>query len=726
MSFLFCSWATDKGGDEAGEEEEIPDSDEVHPGLKNTTSDNVKKVGNNEIENGSYNGEDNENENNKSLKNGDSKDEPSEKNPPFFVMWKKPGDDEYVSDKDDEDGNEEETTDDQLVEEKSKDETENTNMNNGNNVESHADVDNNENGPASNGMIFNVMWKDPDKEDEYVSSSNEEELDNEDYDADDAGDGDDLAENASTSSEIVGDKPNGHDPNDPLAEKPEEDIFDSIAKSVSKNMTTLFCDYDEFDIKPNVSDNENDVGYGGVEMNGNDDFETFTARSRSRSGSVRSSKSFQSMTDSDKETRRSQREVPKKNYDLLFSKPKPLSKYFDPTTFIDKTLYKTRPCDVKIKKTKFNVRDWESLLPQRKKRKQNDEDLPLSKRKKLLKTETKKPPKPRSTKSIDKREGNVENVGPISGKYQGVCKYVRKQCPLCWNFWNVSQAFGQHVIQQTCQKTDACQLLDSDDKDIEDGSMKTFLSVRTATNRNDTYVDSSHVPSLKLLCRGSLVGKNSTSDVAVSVKEGLEIYHTLVLPGNGDESAFFKYFQSMGRITIVASFKQYERLCRDPLKVAIYLEKKISRSRVKGGHKNINCINWVQKYNYFLKLPLHDMFLSITKDGYRVLEVPEDGAIRLLCLVCNKMGCTGCIAVPEKKEKKKLPEPSKKKNKKKAKNKKNNKNIKNGKSAASPIIPNLKLHKCKGCKKYLKNVAALKSHVKACSKAMTKKHKKKR
>merc|ERR1711973_158277 len=162
-----------------------------------------KKVGNNEIENGSYNGEDNENENNKSLKNGDSKDVPSEKNPPFFVMWKKPGDDEYVSDKDDEDGNEEETTDDQLVEEKSKDETENTNMNNGNNVESHAVVDNNENGPASNGMIFNVMWKDPDKEDEYVSSSNEEELDNEDYDADDAGDGDDLAENASTSSEIV-------------------------------------------------------------------------------------------------------------------------------------------------------------------------------------------------------------------------------------------------------------------------------------------------------------------------------------------------------------------------------------------------------------------------------------------------------------------------------------------------------------------------------------------
>jgi len=232
------------------------------------------------------------------------------------------------------------------------------------------------------------------------------------------------------------------------------------------------------------------------------------------------------------------------------------------------------------------------------------------------------------------------------------------------------------------------------------------------------------------LCRGSLVGKNSTSDVAISVKEGLEIYHTLVLPGNGSESAFFKYFQTMGRITIVASFKQYERLCRDPLKVAIYLEKKISRSRVKGGHKNINCINWVQKYNYFLKLPLHDMFLSITKDGYRVLEVPEDGAIRLLCLVCNKMGCTGCIAVPEKKVKKKLPEPAKKKNKKKVKNKnnkskKNSKNVKSGKNAASPIIPNLKLHKCKGCKKYLKNVAALKSHAKACCKAMAKKHKKK-
>ena len=64
--------------------------------------------------------------------------------------------------------------------------------------------------------------------------------------------------------------------------------------------------------------------------------------------------------------------------------------------------------------------------------------------------------------------------------------------------------------------------------------------------------------------------------------------------------------------------------------------------------------------------------------------------------------------------------------KKKVNNKKDNhkKKIKskNNKHDDDAIgVPNLKLHKCKACKKYFKNVAALKSHVKAC-KVKHKKH----
>merc|ERR1712048_25969 len=113
------------------------------------------------------------------------------------------------------------------------------------------------------------------------------------------------------------------------------------------------------------------------------------------------------------------------------------------------------------------------------------------------------------------------------------------------------------------------------------------------------------------------------------------------------------------------------------------------------------------KYDYFLKLPIHDMFLSITKDGYRVLEVPDSGKIRVLCLVCNSMACNGCVGAKPEKNKNNLESA-----------KKVNKNVKKKVKNSASIVPPLQLHKCKSCKphKYFKNVAALKSHKKACLK----------
>ena len=720
MSFLYCSWASDsKEPAEEEEDEKETSEDLIHPSLKKpfvvTPAKESKKQ--NGEESVQCNGD---SESKEIVTNGEVKEDKVENKPPFFVMWKNPEQEEEVeSDKDEDSDNENE----QDVKENSKEELKPSEsvITEEETKEEEKEKTLEEEPKPSNQPIFFSVWKDPNKEDEYVSSSSESEYE-EDNDNSEINGDNDVNDNASVKSEKKDDDP----PAETNGKDEEEDLFDSIAKSVSKNMTTLFCDYDDFEIKQNHSDdndNYNDNDIGGVEMNGRDDFDALSTKSRSRSGSVRSMKSNKSIKDSDSESRRSAREKPKIKYDLLFTKPKPISKYFEPGTFLDKSLYKTHRCDVKIKKMKLQVRDWKSLLPPKKRKKNDQDEMPLSKRKKLFKTETKKPPKPRGTDSISKRANPVPV--PATG-YQPVCKYVCKQCPLCWNFWNVSQPFGQHVLNQTCQKTETRPMSTTDTGD------KVFLSVHTATNKTDSYVATSHVPSLKLLCRGSLVGKNSTSDVAITVKEGLEYYHSLMWQGSAEDSDMFQYVRKMGRITIVSSMKQYEKLCRDPLKIAIYLEKKISRTRVKYGSKSPTTNKWVEKYNYFLKLPLHDMFLSITKDGYRVLEVPDSGKIRLVCLVCNNMTCCGCKQDKKKKLKeaqsiqKNKVKSKKKVIKKKVNNKKDNhkKKIKskNNKHDDDAIgVPNLKLHKCKACKKYFKNVAALKSHVKAC-KVKHKKH----
>ena len=710
MSFLFCSWAKNEEEVEKEEEDEEEEDKESVAYLKDAEkiyNEALKK----KSEPASVSPVKQPTEELQPLRNGNSKPPEEEKDKPFFVMWKRPEEEESENEECDEEINERLKT--SPLPSPVKETREKTLPDNPTVLEEKS-ITENGGEEKSSSMFAHVVWKDPNKEDEYITSSSSEEEEEEDL----ASNQEDSMVNNDDENELKTcdsktDKHNGHGENTKKDYDDDDDIFDSIAKSVTKSMTTLFCDYDDFDIKPVVSDDDtnNDVGF---EMNGRDYHEerkrqrSLSSGVRSRSGSVKSQRS-QSNTDSDTGARRTstREKKPKKNYDLLsptkFSKPKPVTKYFDdPSIFLDKNLYKTHRCDIKIKNMKLQVNDWDSILPPRRKRRVEDADeMPLSKRKKL--TPLSKPARPRGTDSITKRSQGLVS----DGKYHSVCKFVRRQCPLCWNFWNCSQPFGQHVINQTCQKTDIT--TPRDDSSMATLGEMTFLSVNTANIKTDSYVETSHVPSLKLLCRGSMVGKNSTSDVPMPVKEGLELYHSLVLPGRGGESRFWAFLAKTGRITLVSSLREYERLCRDPLKIAIYLEKKISRSRAKYGAKHSNTANWVEKYNFFLKLPLHDLFLSITKDKFRVLEAPSDGKICLICLVCNKMTCSGCQQAKKSKETRNTEMVKKVKKKKPSKKKVDTKKHKNNhqmdKKKGKAVIPPLKLklspHKSGHGQKYL-------------------------
>ena len=57
-------------------------------------------------------------------------------------------------------------------------------------------------------------------------------------------------------------------------------------------------------------------------------------------------------------------------------------------------------------------------------------------------------------------------------------------------------------------------------------------------------------------------------------------------------------------------------ICREPLKIAIYLERKISLARAKLGSRHTRTKGWVAKYTTLLKLPLHDLFL-VAASPYR-------------------------------------------------------------------------------------------------------------
>ena len=690
MSFLFCSWATE--GVEDNEEHSETEEEKTKNDIASSDSKKISEDSK-EIKKGEINGE------------LVSKKKEDVKEPSMFILWK-----DSSRDYESEDGEEEENT----TAEPTKEEEEAPVTTNG--IKENGDVDNKEeekeDNPPVKAPMFFAVWKDPNKEDEYVSESSSEDLSDNNADEDE--------EASPVVEEDLMDKPGkgveGPQSNlfDSLMGETNgnDDLFNSIAKSVSNQMTTIFCDDDEdFDIK-RYDDSDNENGAEDYNDAADDDIQldsvSFANGMRSRSASSHSlARSMQSSS-----SERSLRPKQEKNYDV-FSKPKKISKYFQPGTFLDKTLYNTHRCDVQIKKFKLQIKDWEDLAPSRQKRKvvEADEDLPLSKRRKMMKASVKKEPKPRSLNSITKREEKAD----VEACYNGVCKFVKAQCPLCWNFWNLSQPYGQHVINQTCQKTDISPSVG--DVELGAGENTKFIRVHPATSRTDSFVSTSRVPSLKLLSRGSLPGGNSTSDVGVmSVKEGLEYYHSLVQPGNTDETNLFRYISGLGKITLVSSVKQYERLCRDPLKVAIYLEKKISRSRARLNSRHLLTRNWVEKYEFFLKLPLHDIFLSLSVPGFRVLEVPEKDSVRQICLVCSSMQCPGCSAEEKSQHDNKSKEPARtqrKKIKSKAKNKKKTRKDPPSRGSKSSGIK-LQLHVCKRCKKYFKTVPALKSHMKYC------------
>jgi len=274
----------------------------------------------------------------------------------------------------------------------------------------------------------------------------------------------------------------------------------------------------------------------------------------------------------------------------------------------------------------------------------------------------KKVKKIRSKGEREKTGPDVSIVGAVSapggGEYQVVCKTGSYQCPLCSTCWSLNQTYGRHVVSRTCQvdqdkgnlTTAPWILAEADhDEDLaildENVSPRSniFVSVNPATTKKDSFVSTSHVPSLKLLCRGVI--PRSSKPPPIRVQEGLEYYHALVWPDNNKEEIVFKYVCRLANLTMVTSVKEYEKLCREPLKVALYLEKKIGKSRDHVGHRHSQTRRWVEKYTLYLTFPLHDIFLVVSQTGYRVLEFPmKEGKVGLLCLVCPTMSCRGCLA----------------------------------------------------------------------------------
>jgi len=368
------------------------------------------------------------------------------------------------------------------------------------------------------------------------------------------------------------------------------------------------------------------------------------------------------------------------------------------------------------------------------------------------------PPRQRSKKAkavVAKKVArpDVSVVGSVSvcggGEYMVVCKTGDYECPLCSTRWSLNQTYGRHVVTRTCQVqqdraalSSAPWILAEADHD-EDLAVLTesisprnniFVFVNPATVRKDSYVSTSHVPSLKLLCRGAM--PRACSAPPIRVKEGLEYYHALVWPDNNKEEVVFKYMSRLAKITMVTSVGEYEKLCREPLKVALYLEKKISKSREKVGHRHSQTRRWVEKYTLYLTFPLHDIFLVVSQAGYRVLEFPlKEGKVGLLCLVCPTMSCKGCLS----KQSTKLPtwQPGKKPPLKvairtlpKVRKDKPLKPVVTNPSARAvpapqkpppptePKLPPLQLHICSPCKTVFNSRLALSSHRGLCRGAM--------
>ena len=234
-----------------------------------------------------------------------------------------------------------------------------------------------------------------------------------------------------------------------------------------------------------------------------------------------------------------------------------------------------------------------------------------------------------------------------------VCKSGNYKCPLCNTRFKLNQPYGRHVMDKECQISQKVQtnkdpadkmplaqapwMLNDEEGDeapkteeeileekrrieeIEKKFPKLFVYVHRATHKRDSWVESSHVPPLKLLAR-SKCPEDSKAQVPISVKEGLEFYHAFVFPNNCPEDIFFKYVKSCSKLSVCKSVKIYEKLCREPLKIAMYFERKIRTYRDLKGSNNPKTRRWVAKYNSYLQLPFHDIFLALSETKYRVIE----------------------------------------------------------------------------------------------------------
>ena len=140
--------------------------------------------------------------------------------------------------------------------------------------------------------------------------------------------------------------------------------------------------------------------------------------------------------------------------------------------------------------------------------------------------------------------------------------------------------------------------------------------------------------------------------MAVSVKEGLEYYHTMMWPANSQQQTLAELVR-LTKIPFAESVRFYTSLCRHPLRVALYFEKKIRLVRQLGQPRRL--ADWLAKYMFFLRLPIHDIFLSFLDSRFKVIEYWGGGEVKVMCLICPLMKCRGCrvrkpVAQPEHKE----------------------------------------------------------------------------
>merc|ERR1712126_117418 len=187
----------------------------------------------------------------------------------------------------------------------------------------------------------------------------------------------------------------------------------------------------------------------------------------------------------------------------------------------------------------------------------------------------KKKPKPKEKKTVAVPPKRIHQ--PPKGPYYAACKVGAYRCPLCYTQWSLNQPYGRHLIGQACQVDPAGGPATSKKKEEEERGTMKFVTVGPATVREDSTLSIGKVPSLKFLSRSA----SSTPPPSLPmVKEGLEYYHSLYSNVNRNvQKKLFTRLRTKAGLNLIAGLAGYERLCREPLKIAIYLERKISLAR---------------------------------------------------------------------------------------------------------------------------------------------------